>query len=198
MTILQKIPDPIPGEMSLAEFLVWDAPGPLRWQLVEGVPEAMAPAFPAHARIQSNLNFLIGGHLRKTRPGCAVLANPGVLLSENDQRNFRVPDLGITCTPDKPGAFNIQNPILLIEILSPGNAKETGLNVQAYTHIASVEEILIFDSTKIEAENWRRFQDGTWQRKKFHDATGEVPFLSIEFSVRLSEVYEGTGLEAVE
>jgi hypothetical protein len=43
MTILQKIPDRIPVELSLTEFLVWNAPGPWRWWLVEGAPEAMAP-----------------------------------------------------------------------------------------------------------------------------------------------------------
>lgn len=198
MTILQKIPAPIPAEMSLAEFLTWDAPGPLRWQLVEGAPEAMAPAAFAHAAIQTQLAKLLQNHLDATRPGCLALSNPGVLLSEDDQRNFRIPDIGVTCTPHKPSALYIQNPILLIEILSPGNSKETGLNVQAFTHIACLEEILIFDSTKIEAENWRRFQDGTWHREKFRDATGEVPFLSIEFSVRLQDVYAGTGLEAAE
>jgi Uma2 family endonuclease len=194
MTILQKIPDRIPDELSLAEFLVWNAPGPWRWQLVEGAPEAMAPASPAHARIQSEIGGIIRDHLRKTRPGCAVLSNPGVLLAENDQRNFRIPDLGVTCTPDKPGDLSIQNPILLIEILSPSNEKETWLNVQAYTRIASVEEVLIFDSTKMEAENWRRFRDGTWHRKKFQYATEDVQFLAIQFSVRLSEIYEGTGI----
>jgi Uma2 family endonuclease len=194
MTPLQKVRGPIPDEMSLAEFLVWDAPEPLRWQLIEGVPEAMAPAFPAHARIQTQLAMLIQTHLNATRPGCAVLSNPGVLLSEEDQRNFRIPDLGVTCTRDKPGSFNIQNPILLIEILSPSNSKETWLNVQAYTKIASVEEILIFDSTKIEAENWRRFKDGTWHRKTFRDAGSDVHFFALEFSVHLSEAYAGTEL----
>jgi Uma2 family endonuclease len=191
MTALAKIPD----EMSLAEFLVWDAPGPYKhWQLVEGVPEAMAPASTTHARIQSTVNGLIDEHLRKTRPSCAVLSNPGVRLSENDQRNFRVPDLGVTCTPDKPGDLSIQNPILLIEILSPGNSKETWLNVQAYTRIASVEEILIFDSTKMEAENWRRFRDGTWHRKKFQFVTESMQFFSIGLSFALAEAYRGTGL----
>lgn len=191
---MQQFPDPIPNEMSLTEFLVWDAPGPLRWQLVEGVPEAMAPAAFAHARIQAQLAMLIQTHLNATRPSCVVLANPGVLLSEDDQRNFRIPNLGVTCAPHKPSALYIQNPLFLIEILSPGNAKETWLNVQAYTQIASVEEILIFDSTKIEAENWRRFEDGIWHRKTFRDAGGDVPFLFIQFSARLSEVYAGTGL----
>jgi hypothetical protein len=33
----------IPLEMTLAEFLEWDAPGPNRWQLIAGVPEAVVP-----------------------------------------------------------------------------------------------------------------------------------------------------------
>jgi hypothetical protein len=32
-----------PAYMTLAEFLVWDAPSGLPWQLIDGVPQAMAP-----------------------------------------------------------------------------------------------------------------------------------------------------------
>ena len=38
----------IPAVMDLAEFLAWDAPGPDRWQLVDGEPQAMAPASRTH------------------------------------------------------------------------------------------------------------------------------------------------------
>ncbi len=191
-------PAPIPCEMSLTKFLTWDAPGPYRWQLVEGVPEPMAPSTNAHARIHAILAWLIQTHLDRTRPGYFVLSNAGVRLSEDDQRNFRIPDLGVSRTPQKPSALYIENPILLIEILSAANAKETWLNVQAFTHIACLEEILIFDSTKMAAENWRRFRDGTWHRKKFRYATEDVQFFALQHSIRLQEIYAGTGLEAAE
>ncbi len=33
-----------PSLMTLAEFLAWDAPGGTAWELIDGVPQAMAPA----------------------------------------------------------------------------------------------------------------------------------------------------------
>ncbi len=34
----------VPELMTVEEFLAWDAPGPHRWQLVDGEAHAMAPA----------------------------------------------------------------------------------------------------------------------------------------------------------
>src|SRR5665811_1526909 len=45
----------IPEWMSLEEFLTWDAPGPGPWQLIDGVPVAMAPAGSTHGLIQSTI-----------------------------------------------------------------------------------------------------------------------------------------------
>jgi hypothetical protein len=34
----------VPAVMGTAEFLAWDAPAKERWQLIDGHPQAMAPA----------------------------------------------------------------------------------------------------------------------------------------------------------
>jgi len=41
----------IPYHMTVAEFLAWDAPAPLLWQLIDGEPQAMAPASRTHSAI---------------------------------------------------------------------------------------------------------------------------------------------------
>ena len=52
-----------PAAMNVAEFLAWDAPGPGRWQLVDGEPVAMGPASRTHGSLQGELGRLIGNHL---------------------------------------------------------------------------------------------------------------------------------------
>jgi Uma2 family endonuclease len=112
--------------MTIDEFLVWDSgdrTGRL-WQLVDGEPVAMAPASRNHAAIQNEIGRLLGNHLLGARPGCQVLATPGVVPNLTSSRNFRVPDLGVTCSPPSAESM-ISDPILLIEVLSPSNEAET-------------------------------------------------------------------------
>ena len=134
--------------MDTAEFLVWDAPNGNRWQLVDGEPQAMAPASRTHGIIQSELARLIGNHLAAEAPGCSVVTNPGTIPRVRADTNFRIPDLAVTCSDYQEEEYDISEPVLLVEIFSPGNKSETWANVWAYTTIPSVQEILVIDSTE--------------------------------------------------
>ena len=80
----------IPIHMSLAEFLAWDAPPPKRWQLVDGVPLALAPASATHGAIQNELGSLIRNHLAERNMPCRVVANPGIVPRVQSHSNFRI------------------------------------------------------------------------------------------------------------
>ena len=70
-----------PRHMTLAEFLSWepaDRSG-VRWQLVDGVPVAMAPTTETHAALQGEIGRVIGNHLLGTRNHCRLLSQPGVV-----------------------------------------------------------------------------------------------------------------------
>ena len=44
-----------------------------------------------------------------------ALANPGVRLGIRADSNFRIPDIGVTCSPLIPGDAFMPDPILLVE-----------------------------------------------------------------------------------
>jgi Uma2 family endonuclease len=184
----------LPYPMSLTEFLAWDAPDGGPWQLVDGQPTAMAPASPVHAVIQNELGRLIGNHLRASGGQCVAAGTPGILLGRKEDRNFRIPDLGVTCSPLVPGEPALPNPILLIEILSPSNPAETWINVWAYTTIPSVREILVIRTDAAGAQLLRRQPDGGWPTTPAAIENGEVVLESIEFRLALEAVYAGTWL----
>jgi hypothetical protein len=54
----------------------------------------------------------------------------------------------------------VPDPVLLVEILSPGNEGKTRSNVWTYTTIPSVCEILAIRSTRMEVEVLRWGADG--------------------------------------
>jgi Uma2 family endonuclease len=183
-----------PEFMTVAEFLAWDAPGGSRWQLVNGVPEAMAPATETHALIQNEVGALLRNHLNEHRPGCRALANPGVIPKIGSEEHFCIPDIGVTCARPVEGAQMVTEPLLLIEILSPSNAMQTWRNVWACTTIPSVQEILVIRTASIGVQLLRRTADGTWPEVPLAIDAGEFTLESIGLSLPLSALYTGTWL----
>jgi Uma2 family endonuclease len=184
----------LPTPMTIEAFLAWDAPPGVRWQLVDGVPVAMAPASPIHGAIQNELGRLLANHLAETGSPCRTVANPGIRLGLDADHNMRIPDLGVTCSPLVPGEPALPNPILLIEVLSPGNSRETWTNVWAYTTIPTVQEVLVVRSDVIGAQLLRRAPDGTWPAVPAPIDSGALDLQSISFNVDLKALYAGTWL----
>jgi len=80
--------------------------------------------------------------------------------------------------------------VLLIEILSPSNARETWANVWAYATIPSVSEILVLSSTAIAADLLRRAPGGDWPEQPEHiTGTATLNLRSIGLRLPLAEAY---------
>ena len=157
-------------------------------------PAAMAPASDDHGAIQAELARLIGNHFT-TRPGaCRVIANPGVVPRLRASINARIPDLAVTCVPPR-GDRLVTEPVLLIEILSPSNAKDTWDNVWSFATLPSVSEILVVSSTEILAHMLRRNSDGTWpENPDLATGTEMLRLDSIDLSFPLRDAYRTTSL----
>lgn len=185
-----------PTDMTVAEFLAWDSgdrDGTL-WQLVDGVPTAMAPAGVPHGAIQSELARLLGNHLLAIGSPCRIITAPGVVPKVRAARNCRIPDLAVTCAPPTRGQI-LGDPVLLIEILSPSNRAETWANVWTYTTIPTATEILIVSSTKIAADLLRRDTAGGWPDEAERvEPGGTLELRSIAMHVALADLYRTAGL----
>ena len=176
------------------EFLAWDAPWGQTWQLVDGEPRAMAPTSRTHGTIQSTLSGLIRGHPRDGGRGCSIVTTPGVVPRVRSGSNFRIPDLAVACTPYQDEEYDLANPVLIIEILSPSNRAETWTNVWACTTMPSVNEILVLQGTKIGTELLRRDAMGNWPEQPIAIEDGVLELQSIGFSVDIAILYQDTRL----
>ena len=186
----------VPPLMTVADFLVWDAPDSRLWQLVDGAPQAMAPASQTHGAIQNEIGALLRNHLLARGSPCRVITAPGIVPRVQARTNFRIPDLAVTCAEDAAEAHAVSAPMLIIEILSPSNRAETWSNVWTYVTIPSVQEILVLRSDTIGAELLRRGADGTWPERPEVIETGDLVLGSVEFSVQLADIYRTTRLRA--
>jgi len=182
--------------MTVAEFLDWEGDDTDRkFELTDGEPRAMAPASGTHGTMQITIGSILRAHLRANRPGCRVVAEPGIVPRVRASANLRIPDLAITCVPNEAAERALPDPVVIIEILSPSNEAETRQNVWAYASIPSVREILLVRSTEIAAELLRRQADGTWpEQPELIESTGGIGLDSISFRAKLGDFYEDTHL----
>ncbi len=185
-----------PTRMTVDEFLAWDPgdPSVAAWQLIDGEPVAMAPGSDAHGSIQLELAALLRNHLLERGSPCRAVTEPGVVPRLRAEHNYRVPDIGVTCSPPSDGLM-MPEPVVLIEILSPSNEVETRANIWAYATIPSVREILAVRSTRIEAELLIRDAEGNWPAQPIIiGRDGEVTLPSIGFTAPLAAFYRTTAL----
>jgi Uma2 family endonuclease len=186
-----------PVRMTVDEFLDWEPQDGRKWQLVDGEPQAMAPASPTHAFLQNELGALLRNHLLEQGSPCRAATEPGIVPRVLASNNLRVPDLAVTCTAgDGDDGRTLSDPVLVIEILSPSNQPETWYNVWAYTSIPTVQEILVLHSTSIGADLLRRDADGTWPSVPAAVTSGDLVLDSIGFRASLASIYRTTRLRA--
>ena len=184
----------IPTHMTVDEFLAWVG-GNGRYQLVDGEVRAMSPACPTHARIQTRLARFLDAHLDVPGNPCNAMTEPGIEVRINARTNVRVPDIAASCVADAAGQTTLPDPILLIEIMSPGNARKTWENVWAYTTIPTVMEIVVIQSALIEAEIFRRQGDGAWPKTSEKiNADDSLRLATVTYEVPLRALYASTHL----
>ena len=178
------------------EFLTWPGDGRAKhYELVDEEVRAMSPASAFRGAIQATLAAMIRQHLRNAGGPCTVLAEPAVKPRLRAEFNLRVPDLGVTCTPIAPGQIVVEEPVLLIEILSPSNKAKTWTNVWAFTTIPSVREIVVVQSERIEVQILRPSADHIWPDSPETILPGGTLRLeSIGLACPVEEIYADTPL----
>jgi Uma2 family endonuclease len=178
--------------MTLAEFLRWEDGTDTRYELLAGFPVAMAPPAPAHGLLAAQLCIRIGAALQSRRP-CMVQVEAGIARPDRDDTCY-VADLAVTCTPPRRGDQLISDPLLIVEILSPGTVShDRQTKVADYRRIPSVEEILLIDSASVFAEVLRREGD-RWITEIVGGPQAILSLASIGLTAAMSELYEGIDL----
>jgi Uma2 family endonuclease len=181
-----------PARMTVTEFLDWEDGTDARFELLGGLPVAMAPSLEPHAEIEISLGAEIRARLK---PPCRVLGNAGIRIPGRDD-TFYVCDLVVTCSPRRPTSRYISEPRVLIEILPPStSAHDRGTKASDYRRIASVQEIVLISASGPAAEVWRRSDRG-WLVEDITgpDATLDLGSVGVQFP--LGSLYQASTQES--
>jgi Uma2 family endonuclease len=135
-------------QMTVNEFLLWSKHQPERWELFDGVPMAMSPERVVHGDTKYRAARGFDEAIAKARVPCRFVLDSA--LVRIDANNGYQPDLLVYCGEQLPGdATEVPNPVIVLEVLSPGNAM-TDLRdkLQGYFRVASIQRYLIVDPDK--------------------------------------------------
>ena len=173
-----------------ADYCTWDDNE--RWELIDGIAYAMAPA-PSdfHQSISRDILLQIGGFLRGKK--CKVFHAPyDVRLNAGTKDNTVVqPDLLVICDQSKrDGKGCVGAPDMIVEILSPSTAtRDRLLKFEKYRQ-AGVREYWIVDpETKMVSAHI--LKDGEYTTNVYGQDSTVPVFVLDGCTVNLAEVFEG-------
>jgi Uma2 family endonuclease len=144
--------------MSAEEFLAWSKTRQERYELADGEIFAQASERAAHAKVKFRVALALHNAIQSKGLPCHAL--PDGMAVRIDADTVFEPDAQVYCGPElPPDAIVVENPVIVVEVLSPSTGKNDALGkFAAYFRLPSVAHYLI-----------------VWpdQRLIFHHARGE-------------------------
>ncbi len=178
--------------MTLDEFLRWDDGSETHYELIGGFPVAMAPPAEVHRVLALRLGSRIDAALSQRRP-CNAQLDAGVIRPDRLDTYFEA-DIAATCVSIALGRQAIEDPFLIVEILSPSSERhDRRVKLPVYRQIPSVQEIVLIDSDGVYAELHRR-SGLQWISEILRGREAVLPLDSVGLEIPLAELYEGIAL----
>ena len=169
------------------DYCEWDDDE--RWELIDGVPYAMAAPTRTHQSISRNIVLSVGQFLRGKK--CDVFYAPfDVRLNTDTFDNTVVqPDIVVFCDDSKmDDKGGIGAPEMIVEILSPSSASHDTIRKYMLYMKAGVREYWIVDPVT-QTIVVHLLDDGTY-RGRVYEKTDVVPVTVLEgCEVNLAEVF---------
>lgn len=188
MAVLErKVPTDVEG------FLAWENRQKLRYELIDGVVYLMAGGTRAHDLIATNVIRAIGNGLVGTP--CQVHGSN--LKVRSPAGAVVYPDAFVRCGPIADEATVVEDPVLVVEVLSRRARHYDMFGKQlAYYAIPSLRHLLLVEAGQVAVRLETRQAGGSWLARLFQRLEEVVEVDEPRLSLPLREIYAGTTLAA--
>ena len=177
--------------MSEDEYLKAEEKSSVRHEFVDGHVFAMVGASKAHNKIA--INILVLMRQRLGGGPCDIFMSD-MKLRIQSLKSYYYPDLIVSCEPFEAKSACVQQPIILVEVLSSGTKEiDHREKLIAYKKIPSLQEYVIVHQDRQKIELFRRSGDA-WDAISFTPPGEELILESMPggpLTVPFSLVYEG-------
>jgi Uma2 family endonuclease len=143
--------------LSRDEYLAWAEAQPRgRFERVHGEVVAMAPERWVHAKLKAQVWEALNRAIRRAGLPCQA-APDGMTVHIGDDTDYE-PDALVNCGPRIPDdAIAAPNPVVVVEVLSPGTASvDTGAKLADYFRVPSIQHYLVVHPRRREVIHHRR------------------------------------------
>ncbi|GAA0752122.1 Uma2 family endonuclease [Ideonella azotifigens] len=170
-----------PTRLTREDYLTWETAQAERHELINGEPYAMAGAEDRHVTVSLNLAMALRQHLAGS-PCRTYMAD--MKLEVAASQSFFYPDVLVTCSEaDRASALVKREPVLVVEVLSPGTAAfDRGGMFAHYRQLASLKEYVLVDLDSRRTDVYRPGADGLWVLHPFEPAQ-PLALASVDLSI---------------
>ena len=176
--------------MTLAEFLAWEERQEIRYEFDGFEPVAMTGGTYAHDRITFHLQRALNTRLAGTP--CQP-AGPNVKILTPGKARY--PDGLVTCSPIKPDATVIDNPVVVFEVVSEDTARIDRIEkLREYQAVPSIRRYVILEQKSVAATVFERHGKNWTAYAITEEDTLRMP--EIEIEIPLIELYESLDFAA--
>lgn len=181
---------PEPFFMSWDEYLAFEEQSPHRHEYVNGAVYAMGGASLAHNRIAQQLVVAFRSHLRGG-PCQPFFLEAKLEIRAGRDRIVYYPDAMVSCRPEDRSDQIVQNPKLVVEILSKSTQSiDRREKAMTYQRVEAIEEYMLIAQNQPRVVVHRRTED--WRPMLYSSLDAQVEFRSIGLQMSLAQIYEGT------
>jgi Uma2 family endonuclease len=140
---------------TLAEFRVWHERQQEVWEFFRGVPKLRTPGSKARTVIKGNVACGLADAL--DRAACRVLVSGAIV---EVQGSSLIPDIVVTCAPLDFSTPRVDEPLIIVEILSPSNQNDDmGRKLSLYLEIPSLQHYLVIHQDRRQIVHHQRRDD---------------------------------------
>jgi Uma2 family endonuclease len=154
------VSEPARRRMTSDEFIAWAMQQGSRYELVAGEVVGMAPERAAHGRVKAHIWRRLTEAIEAANLPCEAFIDG--MAVEVDKTTTYEPDALVRCgTPLPPDAIKLNDPIIVVEVLSPSSlARDTGAKLEDYFRLPSVQHYLILKTENRTIVHHQRAEDG--------------------------------------
>lgn len=173
--------------LSREEYFALEQAEDRRYEYWAGRVFAMAGGSESHALIAMNIGAALVNALRG-KPCRVYGADMKLHIRKHDR--FVYPDAQVLCERGVRHRQYVENPVLIVEVLSPGTETEDrGNKFEHYRSIPGLEYYLMVRQDRIHVEAYERDSEFRWRFAEYRGEDDSVALPKLEIALDLAEAY---------